>query len=183
MCFATAGIVAGMAGAGISAYGAIEGGQATANAANYDAQVARNNAIIANQSATYAEEAGNAQAGIAGMKSAAASGRLKAGQAANGVDVNSGSAVAVQSGQRKAGLLDTATVANNAELQAYGYRSQAAGFNAQAGLETLQAEQAPIGAELSAAGGLLSGATGVASKWAPYITPATPPSPIGAAGP
>ena len=69
------------------------------------------------------------------MKSAAASGRLKAGQAANGVDVNSGSAVAVQSGQRKAGLLDTATVANNAELQAYGYRSQAAGFNAQAGLE------------------------------------------------
>ena len=133
----------------------MEYGAATANAANYNAQVARRRRHHRQPVCDFAEEAGNAQASIVGMKSAAASGRIKAGQAANGVDVNSGSAVAVQSGQRKAGLLDAETVANNAELQAYGYRSQATGYTAQAGLETLQAEQAPIGAELSAAGRVL----------------------------
>ena len=157
---------AGLLGAGISAIGTVEQGQATANAANYSAQVARNNAVIANQNADYAIAAGQQKAATESMKNAATMGKIKTAQAASGIDVNTGSAAKVQAGAREIGALDTATVLNNAELQAYGYRSQATSFKAQAGLDTLQAEQAPLGADIAAAGGLLSGASSVGAKWA-----------------
>lgn len=158
-------LAAGIAGAGISAAGTIEQGQATANAANYAAQVAQNNATIANQNATYATAAGQTQAANQSLKGAATAGRIKASQAASGIDVNTGSALNVQEGQREQSQLDTETVLNNAELQAYGYRSQATSYTAQSGLETEEAEQAPIGADIGAAGGFLSSASSVASKW------------------
>ena len=165
MCFATAGLIAGVAGGLTSAVGAITGGQATANAANYQAQVARNNATIEGQNATYAEEAGEAQATATALKGASTAGKLKAGQAASGVDVNTGSTVAVQSGQKEASQLDTETVLNNADLQAYGYRTAAVSDEATAGLEQLTAEEAPVGADIGAAGGLLSSASALGFKW------------------
>jgi len=158
-------LIAGVAGAGISAYGTMEQGAAQAASANYAAQVARNNATIANQNATYAEAAGQRSASDEAMKNAATVGHIKARQGASNIDVNSGSAVTVRESQRELGKLDTETVLNNAELQAYGYRSQAANFQAQAGLEEQEAEQAPVGADISAAGGFLSGASGAAFKW------------------
>jgi hypothetical protein len=158
-------LVAGAVGAGVSAYGTAEAGKATANAANYNAQVARNNATIANQNADYAVAAGEESAATQSRKNAATSGKIKATQAASGVDVNTGSAVGVQESQRETGQLDSETVLNNAELQAYGYRSQATGFQATAGLETEEAEQAPVGADLSAAGGLLGSASSLGLKW------------------
>ena len=59
---AAAAPIAGLVGAGVSATGTIEGGEATSNAAAYQAQVAKNNAIIAEQNATYASNAGLASA-------------------------------------------------------------------------------------------------------------------------
>jgi len=161
-------------GAGISAIGAIEQGQATANAASYSAQVARNNATVAEQNAQYSTEAGQARAEASSRKGAASLGKLKASQAASGVDVNSGSAVNVQESERETNKLDTETVLNNAELQAYGYRSQATSFNAQAGLKDEEAKQAPIGAGFAAAGGLLSSASSIGMKWSGLPTAATP---------
>lgn len=155
----------GIIGAGISAVGTIEQGQATANAANYSAQVAKNNALIANQNAGYATAAGIQQADTSSRKGAAIGGKIKAAQAANNIDVNTGSAVGVQAGQRETSQLDTETVLNNAELQAYGYRTQATGYTAQAGLDTAQAEQAPIGAAIGATGSLLSNASSIGTKW------------------
>lgn len=158
----------GALGAGVSAFGSIEQGQATANAANYQAQVSANNATIANQNANYATEAGQAQAGAQSLKGAATAGRIKTAQAASGIDVNTGSAANVQVSQREQSNVDSATMLNNAELQAYGYRSQATGFEAQEGLEKTEAEQAPIGADLSAAGGLLGSASGLGFKWSQF---------------
>ena len=144
-----------MAGAGISAYGQVEQGKATANAANYSSQVAANNATIANQNAAYATAAGETNAAATSLKGRAQSGKIKATQAASGIDVNTGSAVDVQEGNRETNKLDTETVLNNAELQAYGYRSAATGYTAQSQLDTATAEQAPIGADIGAAGGIL----------------------------
>ena len=158
-------LAAGILGAGVSAVGAIEGGTATANAANYSAQVAQNNAKIARDNAAYAEQAGNVAATTQGLKGAAIAGKIKAGQAAAGVDVNTGSAKEVQAGQREVSQLDTETVLNNADLSAYGYRTAATSDTAQAELDTATAEQAPIAADLSAGGGLLSSLSGVGSKW------------------
>jgi hypothetical protein len=55
MCFATAAAVSAIAGAGITAGGKVEEGAATANSANYAAQVAANNAAVARNNAAYAE--------------------------------------------------------------------------------------------------------------------------------
>jgi hypothetical protein len=158
-------LAAGIAGAGVSAVGAVEQGQATSNAAAYSAQVAANNATIANQNAEYATAAGVQQAADTSLKGAAKSGKIKAGQAASGIDVNTGSAVAVQEGQRETDKLDAETVLNNAELKAYGYRSAATGFTAQSGLDTAESEQAPIGADIGAGGSLLSNASSLGFKW------------------
>lgn len=165
MCFATMALVAGVAGAGISGVGAVEGGAAAANAANYRAQVASNNAIIAKQNADYAIEAGRAAATTQSLKGAARGGALKAGQGASGVDLNSGSAVDVRVSNKEANVLDTETVMNNAELQAYGYNAKATGFEAESKLDKLTAEQAPIGADIGAAGSLLSSASSLGFKW------------------
>ena len=168
MCFATAALIAGGIGAATTAVGTVEGGQATANAANYSAQVARNNAAIANQNADYAIAAGQQKAATESLKNAATMGKIKANQAASGIDVNTGSAAKVQESAREVGALDTATVLNNAELTAYGYRSNATSFTAQAGLDTLEAEQAPLGADIGAVGTGLSQVSSLGSKWAQF---------------
>lgn len=165
MCFATAAAIAGIAGAGISAVGSVEGGIAQSNAANYQAQVAANNAKIAQQNATSAIEAGQVKAQDQSLKEAEVGGEIKASQAASGIDVNSGSAVDVQAGQRAKGELDPEMMLHNAQLEAYGYRSQAVGYEAQSELDKTEAAQAPIGADLGAAGSLLSNASGLGFKW------------------
>ncbi len=180
--------VAGIAGAGVSAYGAYEQGQAAKEAgaaqaasANYSAQVAANNAAIAEQNAQHAEAAGRAQAEAVSLKGAQTSARIKVAQAASGIDVNTGSAVDVQESQGEKNTLDTETVMSNAELQAYGYRTQGTGYTAQSALDTATAEQAPIGASFAASGdylkgggGLLSSISSVGSKWASAGTTTSP---------
>ena len=158
-------LAVGAAGTAVSAAGQIEQGQATANAANYSAEVAANNAKIANQNAEYAINAGQVKAADSSMKGAAVLGKIRAAQAASGIDVNTGSAADVQQSQAETSKLDTETVINNADLRAYGYRSEATGFKAQSGLDTAQAEQAPIGADIGAAGSSLSNASSLAFKW------------------
>jgi hypothetical protein len=161
----TAAAIAGTAGAGISAIGAISGGLSTAAEARYQAQVASNNAAIANQNAAYSAAAGSAKAAAGSRKNAAVLGRIKAAQGANQIDVNTGSAADVQKSQRETGMLDTLTTENNALLQAYGYRSQATSYTAQSGLESAEAAQAPIGAAIGAAGGLLGNASSIGYKY------------------
>ena len=140
-----------LAGAGASAVGTLEAG-------SYQGEVASNNAKIATQNAAYAREAGQEQAAIASRKGAAQGAALKTGLAANGVDVNSGSAVDVEAGARETSKLDAETVLNNAELQAYGYTTQATNFKA-------QAKQDVIGSEFGAAGSLLGNASSIGWKW------------------
>lgn len=155
----------GILGSATSAVGTIMGGVSTAAAADYNAQVAQNNAQIAQQNAAYSMAAGQAKTETQGLQEAETLGAIKTSQAASGIDVNTGSALDVQKGQREKGLLDQQTVLNNAELQAYGYQTQAAGFQSQAALDQAEAAQAPIGAAIGAAGGLLSGASSVGLKW------------------
>jgi hypothetical protein len=165
MCLATGALILGGIGAATSAYGTVEQGQATAQAAQFQSQVAANNAIVEQENAQYAMAAGQQQAAASSLKGGAQAGAIKAAEAANGVDVNSGSNLDVQVSQRDENQLSTENVLNNAALQAYGYRTGAVSQEAQSGLEELTAEQAPVGADLSAAGGLLGNAAGLGLKW------------------
>lgn len=153
--------VLGIIGGIISAVGTIAGGIAQSNALKYQAQVAQNNAIIAQENANYAIEAGHQKAAMTSLQEAETGGEIKAAQAANNVDVNTGSNKAVQISQRELGNLSTQTQLNNAQLTAYGYESQKVQYQAQAQLDQYEAPQAIVGAGLGAAGSVF----GAASKW------------------
>ena len=150
----------------VSSYaGTKETGQAQSDAALYQAQVASNNARVADQNAQYATEAGEAQGEASSMKGAAKSAAVKSSIAANGVNVNTGSAVNVQKSENETNALDTANVVQNANLQAYGYRTQAASFENQANLDDMEASNATKGADISALGGLLGSASSIGFKY------------------
>jgi hypothetical protein len=164
--------VVSLVGSGIGAIGQASGAQQTAQAnataANYQAQVAANNQIIANQNAEYATQAGEQQATVEGLKNRSLAGTLRTDMAANNIDVNTGSAADVQTGQRQAGLLDVQTVRQNAALQSYGYRTQASNFGAQQGLQQLAAANDIQAGNIAATSSLLSGATSVADKFSKF---------------
>jgi hypothetical protein len=161
---AAAAPVLGLLGAGVSAAGAIEGGIAQKNSYAYQAQVAKNNEAIANQNAVYAAQAGSTQATQKSLQGAEKQARIKGALAANGVDINSGSAVDVQQSAREESKLDTELTAANASAQAYGYRVQQQGFEEQSSLDTAASENAVPGAILGATGGLLSNASAIGMK-------------------
>lgn len=149
--------------------GDVLGGYASADAASYQAQVARNNATIQQQNATRAASATASQTEEAGLKARSQQADVRAGLAANGTDVNSGSAADVQVGQREIGQLNTATVANNDALQVYGYETQSVNDTAQAGLEQSQVGSDILSGWLKAGGSLVGnsdvGALGQATSW------------------
>lgn len=126
-------------GAASGAAGSIESGFAQANSANYQAAVARNNAQIAHQNALYSAGASSAQIQQQEEKGAQQQGNVRGGIAANGIDVNSGSAVDVQSSQREIGALDSKTTASRDAETVYGYQTQQQNFTNQSTLDATQA--------------------------------------------
>jgi hypothetical protein len=135
--------------------GSVMKGVSQANAAGYQAQIARNNAQIAHQNAAYSAQAGSAQITAAGEKARQQQGNVRASIAANGIDVNSGSAADVQVSQREIGALDVENVAGRAANTVYGYQTQATDFEADAALK--QSEVIP-----DIAGGVLGGIGAIA---------------------
>lgn len=176
-------ITLGFISAGIGAVGTVSSGIAASNQASYQAQVARNNAIVAEQNAQYATKAGEVATARESMQGRAAGAKLKSAQAASGIDVNKGSAVDVQAGNRWTSQLDTETTAHNAAIKAYGYRTQGANFEAEAGLQDAAASSAIPGAFLDAGAGLLGEASSLGFKWgkmqesAGHVEPFTDPQP------
>lgn len=171
-----------VASAAVAAVGAVSSGIASKNAADYQAQVANNNAIVAQQNAEYALKAGSAQAENQSRKGAANLGRIKTAIAAGGVDVNSGSALDTQVGQRETNQLDTETVLNNAQLQAYGYRTQQTNFESEAKLDTMKGEAAETSGYLKAGGDLLSSASSIGGKWTGFSGGSDSETPMGMGG-
>jgi hypothetical protein len=152
MCIATLGVI----GAGLSAGSSILGGFAAANSAHYQAAVAANNATVARNNAISAAGAASANNERAEMQAAQRNSTLRAGIAANNIDVNSGSAGDVQTSQRIIGGQDVATQAHNSALQVYGYETQATNYQAQSALDESQVFPDILGGLLKGGGTLLS---------------------------
>jgi hypothetical protein len=140
-----------------SAVGSIAQGNAAGAASAYQAQVAANNAQIEAQNANYAAEAGAVQSNNQSLVNRGQAGRLKANQAASGIDVNTGSALATQISQRETGLENVQTINANTARQVYGYRTQQTADLAQSQLENAQSGQEETGGIFGAAGSLIGG--------------------------
>ncbi len=120
-------VVAGASTAsmGISALGAIQQGNQASQADKYNSQIAANNALIAKRNSTFAAQEGEVNAGIEQQKTRANVGAIKASQAANGVNINEGSAADVRASATELGELDAINIRSGAARTAYGYQNQA----------------------------------------------------------
>lgn len=163
-----------VAGAGSSIMGGI--GQqnalsAQAASSRYQAQVAENNRQIAEQNARYAMMAGAGNAQAQDFQTRAQLGQATVAQAAGGLDVGSGSPVAVRDSIHQLGRLKTLQEIQNAELQSYGYKAQGMGYGAQADLARMQASAAESAKGPALFGTILGTAGNLAGKWAMFKNP------------
>ena len=147
----------GLIGGLISAVGSLQAGAAGKAQADYQAAVARNNKVIAEQNAVYEVQAGQVEEQASRMKYGEAIGEEKAQQAASGVLTESGSAPKVRQTTQLMSELDAATIADNAAYRAYGLRTQGQNFESQARLYEFQGQQAQTASFFNAAGSIIGG--------------------------
>lgn len=156
--------IAGMAmSTAASGIGAMRQGQATAASANYQAQVARNNAVIAQQNADAERAAGHSKEQRHRMEVKRVIGEQLAAQGASGFDVNTGSAVDVRAGTAGIGELDALTIRYNADLKARDFENQKRGFLHEAEMKEAEASAAKKAGMLQMATTFLGGSSKIAS--------------------
>ena len=117
------------------------------------AQGQKQNAAFKNQTADETITAGNTAADWQRVRAGQAIGTQRSTQAANGIDVNSGSAARLQDDTAMLGELDALTIQNNAAREAYGYRVQARQDLLNAGQTVQNGKTAAMGSILGGIGG------------------------------
>lgn len=152
----------------VGVYGQLQAGQAQAGQARYQAQVAENNRVIAEQQARDAEMRGQLAEDARREQARAIIGRQRTALAANGVLVDSGSALDITGDTAAQGEVDALTLRANAAREAYGYRAQGTNFLADAGLQRARADAAIPASMVGAGATLLSGAGTVGDRWLTY---------------
>ena len=149
----------GVLGSVAGAAGGLISSGASGASANYQAQIASNNAVIAGMQRASAISAGHEQTYEKSLQGADQVGRIKAAIGANNVDVNTGSAVNVLGGQRAANQLSAETTLSNAQKAAWGYKLQELGYSDQSNLYKAQAQSDKTAGLIKAGTGILGGIT------------------------
>lgn len=134
---------------------------AASASADYQAQVARNNEIIAQNNANYVRAAAEVTAQDKAQEDSAKLGKARALAGASGLDAGSGSFQDVQEGNYETSTLNQLRIRNDAEVKAYGYKIQ--GMNA-----ANDASLAELKGEYGVASSLITGINSVADKWSGF---------------
>jgi hypothetical protein len=156
MCIpmAAAALVATVASAAVSAYGAYQQSSAQKTAMKAEADATDRERVAAGERA-------DLQAQRVGQDVSDARGRATAAMGASGVDITSGSSQATLARTDYYGLLDQQTVAKNAQDLDFNYRDRSS---------QLRSGAAQIRPWMSAGGSLLSSAGKVAQSWYNYAS-------------
>lgn len=158
--------IASSVGGGImSAKGAQAEGQSAKQMYGYQAQVARLNAGIDRQNAEWELTKGGREAELYGAKAAQQAAGIRTRQAASGLDINTGTAKAVQDSQTHIAQVDQAAIRANAGKTAYDYTVRAAMDENQARVYDIAGTQAEKAAKIKAQASILGTVTSVSSKW------------------
>ena len=120
--------------------------------ASYQAGLMKQNADFKNRTADETINAGDTAADWQRVKAGQAIGTQRSVQAANGIDVNSGSSAQLQDDTAMLGELDALTIQNNAAREAYGYRVQAQQDISNAGQTVRNGKAAATGSILGGLG-------------------------------
>lgn len=133
----------------------VAGGAMGMMQANYQAQVASNNAKIAKDNAALASVRGGIEAQLQDVQAAQAQGEQISQQAASGVSLSGDSQIKTRAQARLFAAGDRNRIRENANYEAYGYKVQAANFKA-------EQKSAQMSGIASMVGGVLSGIGGMA---------------------
>lgn len=167
---AVAGIAASAAGAGVAYLGAQSTAAAQSNADKYNAEVSANNQTMANQAAVTAQQQGAVQQQQKAYQEDVLIGQQKAGFAANGIDVGSGTAVDLMSDTKAAGELDQLSITNNAARTAQGFQNQGISYQNQAAADEASSAATLQAGALKGASSLITGAGQVSQQWYNFNT-------------
>lgn len=151
------------AGLALGAYGTYQQADASRNMANYNAQVADNNAKTAEYAAQDAIRRGDEEAAAIRRNADMLKGSQRASMAARGLDLAEGTAQELQDQTDFFSFADQATARTNAQREAWAARNQGANYRSEAGMQRATARG--INPMLSAGASLLGGAGQVASRW------------------
>ena len=121
--------------------------------AGFQSGMLKQNAAFKNRTAEETLIAGDSAADWQRVRTGQAIGTQRSSIAANGIDVNSGSAARLQDDTAMLGELDALTIQNNAAREAYGYRVQAKQDLLNAGQTVQNGRTAATGSILGGIGG------------------------------
>ncbi len=161
----TIGTIASIASTAFSVFGQIQGGIASRNQANFQAQVARNNQIIAQRRADDARTRGRIASGENDLQTRLRIGRERTIFATTGQEVDVGSALDITSDTAALGKLDSLRIINNAEREAAGFEAEGSNFASEALLQDATGRNAITASGTRAFGTLLTGIGSVNQKW------------------
>lgn len=160
-------------GIGLQTFGALNSAQAARNKAandqamaNYQSQVAENNAQLAGYQAQQEELIGQTQEQNVRLRGAQTYGAQRASLAANGVDLGEGSANEILASTAYLNERDALTTRDNALRRAWGYKVQAQNLTSSSRAYSAAADS--ISPDMAGATSLLGGAAGVADSWYRY---------------
>lgn len=133
------------------------------DAANYNAQVQQNNALVAGQNADLQTQLAEREAANIRLKTGRVLGQQQAALGKSGI-TNTGSALDVAEDTSISGALDASNAQYNGMIQAWNSRVNANNFNAGAGLDRSRAANAGVGIGSGLGLSLASTAIGGASS-------------------
>ena len=164
-------VVSLVSAAASTAMGVVSGVQ-QANAAkaqmNYQADVNKRNAKIAQANADMKRQEGIEESRLQKIRNLQKVGAQQAAMAANGIDVSSGTALDVVEDTAAMGELDALTTRYNAETQAQAYERQANNLTNQANMDIISGQNAYKSGITGAIGSGFKGlgdTASVASRW------------------
>lgn len=140
---------------------------------NYQAQVAEENAKIANKNAANERQTGIEEARLQRMKTLQAVGSQQAAMAANGMDITQGTSLDIIEDTAAMGELDALQIQTNYERKALAYEQQGLNFNNEARMDVIAGKNAyKTGMVKGVQTGLngVSKLTNVSSKWVSFGT-------------
>lgn len=158
--------VGGAAAGGLTkALGSFLGGQASSQAYNYQAGVAKLNASIQKQNAAYERDVGEVKAQQSGMKTANQVSQIKSVQSGSNLSVSGASAENVRDSQHAIGQFDQNVIRSNAARRAYGYDVEAMQQETQSQVYKMAGSNAKRSGLIDTASSILGTASSVAGKW------------------
>lgn len=161
--------LAGLAASTVGGIGQAMQGKAASESAAYNAEIARNNQIIANNNATAAIHEGEQNAASSSQGTKAKIGGILANQGASGVDISSGSSVDTRASAAQTGELNAINIRADAARKAYGYQNEGANAAIQEQMDKASAKNEAASSEVASASTLLSGATNPNNPFGAYL--------------